>query len=369
MSLPEGYKSTAQCWREYPRLAFPENVGTRGTQQKRARNACIAASMRGQADPELPVGPDILRDPVALWRIKEPWSARPPDKAAQAARIIGRVLDPAGVFGAKTGGDTLRSTGEGWRPPMGIGMSRFREAERKATIGGGVDALAAVGLNPWVQVHDVMAKLKPMKLRGDDKTALAYMRLVQDAAQALGDPKPHSLTTAAEYVRAQVIEHRLEKAAWAARGLRMALAAQTAQKKRQIAETTASTALSTAGSAVTPIVPIGTIVGGVLLALGGAAAGASARTTVEQSRSKRMLQEYAAEFDFALQERNIRMQRDVLQQEIAKAEALQQALVPAAIQDGQKVAQIAQGVVWVGTVGVVTLGVYWVATKVVGRKK
>lgn len=300
MALPEGYKTTQQCWVEYPKLGFPENVGSRGAQQKRARDACISASMRGQADPKLETGPPILKDYAALWRSSPPWNIRPKDNAALTARVVSRVLDPAGMFGGgKTSGDFVRSQAIGWRP---VGDGRYVELEEKATIEGGIDALATIGLAPWMHAATVMDTLRPLKLQGEDDTGIKLLGIVQVAATQLGQPRPTSLSAAVEFVRAAVVAQGLERAAWVARMSRMLGAGIRAQKTRSTVETSVSIGLSATATALNGT-GIGAIIGLPLQLVALSFGAASARTSAEKSRGEALLDRLPIEFEFEIKSR------------------------------------------------------------------
>lgn len=352
------YKSTAQCWRDYPKLPFPDNVGARGTAQKRAREACVAASMAGRPDPELATGPSILQDPVALWRSKEPWKERPYDRFGAAVRTAGRILDPSGVFGIKTGGDYARSTGEGWRPPTMTGMDRFAELERKATVAGGIDALSAAGIHPWSAAADRIANQKPLKLRSKHSDG-ALLQAAQGAAQALGRRQPKDMREAAEFIRAEVIRHRLEKAAWVARASRMAMAARLAQKKRQALEMSVSTVTGVAATATSWFPPVGLALTAVSLGTGAA----SARTSIEQTRSKAAFEKYVLAFEHAVEERNYRMHYNAVLAQLALLEGEEAVSAREGQKEGAQTAKYIQGALWVGTASLTTLGIYLVASR------
>lgn len=361
--LPTGYKTTAECWQQYPRLPFPDSI-SRGAAQKRARNACIAASMRGNADPELAVGPPILRDPDALWRTAPPWKARPVDTTGQVFRVVGRVLDPAGVFGGiKTDGDFLRSQALGWRPGP---AERFRDIEHKATIAGGIDVLAARGYAPWSSLQGRLTALPPFTLKNDAST-LPLLGIVRDAARGLSQTPPSNLAAAANLVRAAVVGADLTRPAWYARGLRLLAAALVAQKKRQVVETAVSTTLAATGAALSST-GVGAIIGLPLAATSAAFSGAGARSAVEESRTQAAYQRMQSELDFELARQNLQQQLGVMQ-----ANALNSvvqgagAFTPELRVEAEQTAKTVQIVVWGTTLSLVTVTALLVARRLSRR--
>lgn len=315
-------KTTAECWQQYPKLPFPQSV-TQGAARKRARDACIAASMQGKPDPELFDGPTILKNYEMLWRIPAPWKERPKDKAGSVIRTIGRISDPAGVLPIQTGGELVRQMAIGWRPLTGMGQDRFEELELKATIMGALDALAHAGIQPFAQMQTQLEKLPELKLR-NDKTEKPLLALVQK----------NSLSEAAEYMRQIVIQNRLEKAAWLSRGIRLAIVAKNAQKKRQMVETAASTATAAAGIALNGTF-VGAIVGVPLTAVSLTMAGASGRSSIEKVRSEGLIRKYTDELENALAMRNIEMKQAVVDKQLQKAEAELAMIQNAAIVEGE----------------------------------
>lgn len=368
MALPEGYKSTAECWQQYPKLPFPDNIGPRGAAQKRARDACVAASMRGQADPELRVGPAILSDPVALWSDPYPYKERPQDVIGRFFNVFGRINDPAGVIagGFQTGGDRLRTMAIGWRPPSMFGEGRFQEAETIATILGGLDALVAAEEQPWVSLAGRIQSLPQLKLRGKaEKVEAPLLSIVRDGAQMSGDRKPKNILEAAEYIRQVVINRNLAAPAWHARVIRLVLIGQEAQKKRKIVEQSVSTALAVTAKATSWAPPVAAI----LAAAGATASGAAARTGMEKDAGERLINRSASNFEHALQMRNIQAQTKLYEQAIAEAQQAERNLIPAALAEGEQRAKYIQAGIWVGAVGLTTLAAYAVATTFTRRRQ
>jgi hypothetical protein len=357
--LPAGYKTTQQCWVEYPKLPFPDNVGKRGAQQKRARDACVAASMQGKPDPELQVGPPILKDYAALWRSAPPWNERPKDNAGLIARAVSRTLDPAGAFGGgKTSGDFTRSQALGWRP---VGDGKYVELEHKGTIAGGIDALAALGIAPWVHAYNQLSTLGPIKLHAEDSNGVRLLGVVQVAAVQLGQKQPTSLASAAEFVRAAVNAQQLERPAWVARMGRMLGAGIRAQKTRNAVEQSVSAGLAVAATALNGTV-IGAIVG-VPLQLASAAFGlASVRTSAEKSRAESLLSRLPIEFEFELQSRANQQQLAAAKQQIA-LNASSMALDPDVAAESARIQTNVKIGVTLGVASAVTLTLFWLTRR------
>lgn len=266
--------------------------------------------MRGDPDPELEVGPPILRDYAALWRSRAPWAARPKDTAGQVTKVVGRLLDPAGVYGGlKTSGDFVRSQALGWRPMGG----RFVELEHKATIAGGIDTLAAIGKHPWVSAATAVSRLPPLTLNDDNGVKL--LGIVQAVARQLGKAQPTGLAAAADFVTQAVIDERLERAAWVARMFRMLPAGIRAQKMRGAVESSVSAGLSVTAMALNGT-GVGAIIGIPLQAVGLGFSAASARTKAERSRAESLLDRLSVEFDFELASRANEQQLQAIKQSL-----------------------------------------------------
>lgn len=334
-------KTTNECWQQYPKLPFPQSI-TQGASRKKARDACIEASMQGKPDPELWNGPTILKDYAALWRIPEPWAGRPKDKAGGVIRTIGRISDPAGILPIQSGGELVRQMAIGWRPLTGMGQDRFGELEQKATIMGALDALAHAGIQPYVQMQAQLEKLPELKLR-EDKTEQPLLAL-------LGQK---SLKEAAEKLRLVVIQNGLEKAAWLSRGIRLGIVAKNAQKKRQMVETAVSTATFVAGQALNGTF-IGAVVGVPLTAVSATMAGASGRSGIEKVRSDGLIKKYTAELENALATRNIEIKQQIVDRQLNKAEAQLAMIQSSALAEGEQQARYIKygiGVVAIGLAG------------------
>lgn len=340
-------KTTAECWVQYPKLPFPQSI-TQGASRKRARDACVAASLQGKPDPELYNGPTILKDYAALWRVPEPWSGRPKDKAGGVIRTIGRISDPAGVLPIQSGGELVRQMAIGWRPLSGMGQDRFGELEQKATIMGALDVLASAGIQPYVEMQKQLENLPELKLR-DDKTA---GRLLQLTGQK-------TLKAAAENLRQVVIKNRLEAPAWLARGVRLGIVAKNAQKKRQVVETAAATAIQAAGLALSTT-GIGAIIGAPLTAIGLTLTAASGRTGIEKVRSDGMIDKFSNEMEYYLNQSNMQVKQDLVSDQLQKAEAQLAVATNAAVLQGKQQAEYIKWGVGITTVGLITLGGYLV---------
>jgi len=195
--------------------------------------------------------PSILKRPAVLWSVKEPWTGRPADKGGRAAKALG----------AKTGGDAVRSTAKGWRPPS---ASKYAVVERKGTILGGIMAMAAIGVKPWTNYD--LKDVAEVKL-GNDKTGVALLKLVQRGARRNKDRVPATLSEASEYIRQQAKKNGVGAAAWAARSMFMAGTALSATSKRASVEAKVSTGtkLASKGLKATAAASAPTVVGPVVL--------------------------------------------------------------------------------------------------------
>lgn len=359
MATPPGYKTTAECWQVYPKLPFPDSLGARGIAQKKARDACVAASMRGEADPQLETGPVILRHPDMLWNSNKPWSERPTDGVGRTFQVVGRMIDPAGILagGFQTGGDRLRTMALGWRPPTWVGESRFGEIEQIGTILGGMDALVAANIPPWPALASRIAKVPAAKLRADNApTIMTLLGIIQSAGG-----KALSLDSAATWIRNQVNLYGLGSAAWHARIIRIVLVGQTAQKKRKIVEQAVSTTVSTAGTVLT-----GTgvaIVGIPLAAVGATMSAAAARTGIEKGLGERLIEDSKVNFDLEMARKNLAASQKLYETALSESFSLEKALIPEALKEAETRAKYIEAGVWVGSVSAVTLFLYALSRK------
>lgn len=365
---PPGYKTTAECWQQYPKLKFPDSV-VRGKAQKRARDACVAASMRGEADPKLIKGPAILDNAKALWGSKGPkYKIRPKDTAGNTAKVIGRIAT-LGISSLKSGGDTLRTIAVGWRPPTGPGTSRFREAETKGTILGGMDALIAAGVQPWPQLAGRIEKLPQMRLRGFDNVDLPLLGIVRDGARALGEKPPKTLTAAAEFIRQRVKKSDLAAAAWHARAIRIAVTGKNAQAKASAASSAAAIGMGAtakglyAAAGATAPTLLGPIIfgvaGGIVDMTGTIIGIAGGTTALQKARTDNFVKESAGSFQQELQLRNIRVENRYLEDQLNKSSLDVTRWLPEAQLEGDQMKKIALG----GVIGLTAAGVFLLASR------
>jgi hypothetical protein len=366
-SLPAGHKTPSECWKAYPQLPFPDNL-LRGTAQKRARKACLDASFQGRADPQLIKGPAIFNQPKKLWETKEPWSRRPVDTAGNVSKVVGRIVT-LGTSSLKAGGGTLRTIAIGWRPPSGPGTARYREAERKGTILGGLDALIAAGVQPWVQLANRVKKLPPAQLRGDTGLDMLLVGLAHDGAKALGHSPPKSLKSAAEYIRTQVKKADLSAAAWHARAMRIALMGAGAQgKSAKVTGATSSALSATAlgmnaaagaiGSTIVglPVAVVLSLASGIPAIFSGVLGAASGITAASKLRNDALVKESARKFAHELAMRNIRLDEKMIEDQFLSWDSLEAAWK----KQGEN---IAKGVLWGTALGALGLGLVFAARK------
>lgn len=261
----------------------------------------------------------------------------------------------------KTGGDTVRSVAKGWKPPR---SKRFQEVERKATILGGIAALAAIGKEPWVNFD--LSEIPPITLK-KDKAGEKALALAQRGASALRERKPRDLTQAAEFVRKKVKEEGLGPAAWYARAMYMTGTGSIASAKRakveaKVASVTGGVAKGLAGAAAaTGPTIVGPLVLGTAAAITEAASWVmltfSARSKVEETRSKLDQQKHANDFEKALARRSIRKQKkelEAMQRQLNAAQAAQEAIIAKEADMISKVIVGASFVVTLGGLGMLT---------------
>jgi hypothetical protein len=287
----------------------------------------------------------ILKKPYRLWAIPEPWADRPTDAAGNVFRAVG----------VKTGGDALRSTAKGWRPPS---ATRFQELERKATILGGIMTLQALGVEPWAGMN--LKKIPAFKLR-DDRTALALLHLVQRGAKAEGKTPPKYIKDASEYIRKRVIEEEAGGPAWAARAMHLSMAGQGATDKRAKVEgaISAGTGLAAKGLYAAAAASAPTIIGPIILGtVGGILDGVSltmtvlsGRSKIEEARAKGEANGYALQFQQLLEKRAIREQKELLTEQIRLAEAQRQLEDEAARVQAEQITRYITAAVWISVVG------------------
>ena len=367
------YKTTAECWQEYPKLKFPDNIA-RGAAQKRARDACVAASMRGEPDPKLAKGPAILDDAAALWAAKPPYKKRPIDKAGNTAKVVGRIAT-LGTSSLKGVGDSLRSMATGWRPPTGLGNAKLQGIEMKGTILGGLDTLIAAGIEPWVSLEPRVARLPQENAKGDAGLDMPLLGVVQDAAKMQGDRPPKDLEAATEYMRRKVRNKGLGAAAWHARTVRIATIAIAAQKKTKAVSSGISAGVTAAGlglhAAAAPVDATGVglivgipmhIVGGILNGIGGVASAANAGATIGAERNEALINKSISAFQHELEMRNIKVQTRQIRKQIQQAQA-DESNTLLGFEEGEQLAKVIQAGVWVAVISATGLGFYWIAKR------
>jgi hypothetical protein len=282
---------------------------------------------KSKAKPKKDTGPGDLT-PAALWRIKEPWDGRPADTLGNASRI----------FGVKTSADGARSMATGWRPPA---LEKFRSLERRAVIYGGLVALQAGGIEPWVRLP--LDRVPPIKLVGDDSARVLLKFAATDRNKPFKD-----LTEAAEHIRKQVKNAGLEAAAWYARGLTLINTALVGQKKQGAVEAAVATGLGATSTALT-----GTVVGIIAVPFVEAAAlvtvGLTTRTAAEQMRSNLMVQSFSRKFAeeldlWALRQKRqvIRDQQLLIASQLEAAQAEQEEAEQAAQEQADKIVSAVQ---------------------------
>jgi hypothetical protein len=291
------------------------------------------------------------------------YKIRPKDTAGNTAKVIGRIVT-LGISSLKAGGDTLRTIAQGYRPPTGPGTSRFREAETKGTIMGGMDALIAAGIQPWPQLAPRINKLSQPRLRGDDGVDLPLLGIVRDGARALGNTPPKDLPAAAEYIRRRVIKADLSAAAWHARAVRIAVIGHNAQAKASAASSVAAVGMSAtakglyAAAGATAYTVLGPIILGVaggVVDMAGAVVGALGGTTaLQKARTTTFIKQASSSFEQELHLRNLRADNRYLEDQLTKSSWDIESWVPAAKLEGDQMRKAALG----GLAGVAVAGTF-----------
>jgi hypothetical protein len=343
----------AACYAKYPVPRFPANVLTLGIQgaiTAKRRDECLRFATDGKEDPRFLEAAgqtffgNILDHPDQLWAVEKPWHERPMDSAGQTAAALG----------AKTGGDVLRSTAKGYKP---TNDKDIQDREQKATIKGGLLALQAAGLSPWNELD--LDALPPVKLT-DDKSGSPLLQDVRSCASRLGDSLPNSIDDAVKYIRRKVIEADLAEVAWFARAMTLATAGATATQKRQAVENGVALGLNVASAAAASTV-IGIIAVPFIDMASVTAKGFAARTTIENARAEAEAKAYGAEFNRALEKQSLRVQINLINQQISIATQISNLEKAQAAEEAAKITQYATIASWsaaFGAIGLVGLALY-----------
>ena len=273
--------------------------------------------------------PRILDDPKALWESRGPdYSERPDDKGGRAA----------GITGAKTASDTLRSMAIGWRPRK---KNQYRDLELSATIMGGIRALAGAGVYPWTGVRTTQfPELHFVKRKSREQVLDQLVALTQIVAKKAGHTPPPNAFYAAEYVRKKVFDARLQQPAWALRGLILTEEAAVNQATRSQAEGTTGKILMEVSKTGVGKIPV---VGQIITGLGIFATASAARTKVEQARSEGQAKLFEQMYKQGMERRVAEAQLAAAQRQlsatISSAQALQRAKAGQAEEWGETVAR------------------------------
>ncbi len=290
----------------------------------------------------------ILSEPKKLWAVRAPdFEERPPDTAGTTAAILG----------GKTASDVLRSMAKGWRPRSD---QKYMELEYSATIMGGIRAMRAAGIWPWINVKtDNFPSLYFIKGDQRERVLDQLTALAGQGAAYLGDPPPTSGFLAAEYIRKQVMDQGLEMPAWALRGLILVEEAYTNQQVRSQVEGTGGAVASAVGKAITPIPVVGWILGPIISTAGDIAGGMSGRTRIEAERSKGDIDNFRLMYEFGMKERVAQQQLEIAQQQLDASLAAIEHAREGALVDAEKrgkdianAAMVGSGVLFVGAVGI-----------------
>lgn len=230
----------------------------------------------------------------ALWEVEEPWVTR--------MRFTGAGLD---------------GSARGYRP------SRTQtNAERRATIIGGIAALSIAGIAPWSEIDSAALPQKMVQGAGEDA------KLIAAVEQGSGS-KPGSLREAAEKVRQVVADNDLSAAAWPARALVMLATSSKRAKVTQAAAgaTSAGTGMAAAAVAGTSASPpwvqsIVTLPAAAILGIISAVtAVTSGAAQIEGVRAKKDIEKYTNDFMVNLDKAGYRVQARALKSELSQETA------------------------------------------------
>ena len=295
----------------------------------------------------------ILEDPAALWESRGPeYKERPVDTAGAVAEVVA----------LKTNSDVLRAMAVGWRPRT---SQRFVELEWTATIMGGIRALRAAGVWPWLLIEtDQFPELYFTKAVQRESVLRQVTELVVQAAGKLGDSAPDRPFIASEYIRKKVIDNDLQTAAWALRGMILTQESMGNQQARAAVEGGVGTTLATTASIVGPIFPIGTIVAAIIGPIATVVSIHGAAVGVEAQRSKAQTTAFQHMYVRGMEERVSSHQMKVVRQELETAQGTVIAVQVQQEKDAEQLAEsigvaikVGSGVLVVGGFG---LGIVWI---------
>jgi hypothetical protein len=238
----------------------------------------------------------------------------------------------------------------------------LRDAERKATIIGGIMTLQALGEEPWASID--LAEIPPLKLRTTGEAIQknpVLLRLVALGASLEGKKAPTSIKDAAEFMRQRLIDSEAGGPAWYGRAMHLTLAGSGATAKRSKVEGAVSTGTGLAAKGLFAAAAASgpTIIGPIVIgAVGGIMEGISigtgllaGRSKVESARAIGESQGFAQKFEQELDKRAVKQQKKLLDMQIKAAEAEQALEEEAARVQAEKITKVITATVWVGVLG------------------
>jgi hypothetical protein len=265
------------------------------------------------------------------------------------------------------GNKKIEHIAQGYKP-----TSKFYNAEMRATIIGGLYILGSAwnpqtnsnGYAPFSTLNLSSVEFKARKDKDDKK----LIKLVGQAASALGDRKPNTLKNAAKYVREQAAERGLASAAWSQRALLLVGGAfERSSRATQIgavslgvlasaggivatvltmgAASPAAVAAGTATASAVAALNAGTAVsiGASVASTGAAAAGKASGVKLEAKWNR-----YQLEIQNALATRANKIQTAQLDRTTEVTESLDDELYNARVQRYRKMGEIIGPSVWAG---------------------
>ena len=208
-----------------------------------------AAKLRVKASGKKMLTPDSKAS--SLWAVYYPWGRR-------------KRMTTSGLLG----------TARGYRPPQ-----MYMDSEWKATVVGGILALKAGGIKPWVKFPD---KRLEVKMRGSPSQDRSLIKAVERSS----GKKFADMRKTSGYIRKIVIENKLGSAAWAARKLSMLGAVSLRQAAAGAGAGVASTALYAASGGPQAIVTVPLALIGNAISAVSSAKGKKAKAEAELSQQQ-----------------------------------------------------------------------------------
>jgi hypothetical protein len=246
------------------------------------------------------------------------------------------------------GNKKIEYIAQGYKP-----TSKFYNAEMRATIIGGLYILGSAwdpqtnsnGYAPFSTLNLSSVEFKARKDKDDKK----LIKLVGQAASALGDKKPQTLKDAAKYVREQAAERGLASAAWSQRALLLVGGAFERSSRASKIGTITTGVLATAGGVLATVLTAG-VAAPIAVAAAGSVATAVVDASGEVAASKlgAKWNRYQLEVQNALATRTNKIQSAQLDRITEITESLDEELYNARVERHKKMGQIVGPSVWAG---------------------